>query len=85
MAMLHPTASERAAVQAEAKADYLEESAYSAAQTAALLVDALRTAQRAARNVERAKAVELLLREAIADAARPADRLTLVASFTERR
>lgn len=73
---------ERAAVQAQARADYLSELATKAAQAAAMTADDVRQAQRLACDVPGGQPLELLLREALADAVKLADRLALLASFT---
>lgn len=82
--MLHPTAADRAQVQAEARAGYLAELATKAAQAAEMAADDVRQAQRAACDVQGADPIELLLREAFADARRLADRLKLLAGFAAR-
>lgn len=79
--MLHPTAADRAQVQAEARAGYLAELATKAAQAAAMAADDVRQAQRVACDMPGEAALELLLREAITDAMRLADRLALIAGF----
>jgi len=83
--MLHPTAAERARVQADARRDMLAEYALKAAQAAEMAAGDVREAQRIACDCAGAQALELLLREAIADARRLADRLALIAGFAGER
>ena len=62
----------------------LAELAAKAAQAAAMAAADVRDAQRAACDVPGAEPLEILLREAIADAVRLADRLALIAGFAAR-
>jgi hypothetical protein len=65
-----------------ARGDYFAELATKAAQAATMTAVDIRAAQLWACHEPGAEPIELLLREAIADAVRLADRLELIAAFT---
>lgn len=80
-AMLHPTAADRAAVQAEAARDVLAEYIEQAAQSAKLTASAVRQAHKAAyADQPGAAALELLLFDVIGDAVKLMHRLEAVAA-----
>lgn len=76
---LHALPSDVATVQALAQAGHLQKATRFAAQSAEFMLDAIREAHKT--SCAAGGPMELLLREAIADAARLHDRLVLIESF----